>query len=217
MPLLASVIPRQARPAHPCDPRRYLPIGVGLISLRYGLPQAGRCAAAERHHQPVALTLHAVPAALTLIAVAVPIASRLPDASPAGPSQNRSSLFGLVFRPGLPRFGSRHRRWRGNQRSGFHRPGSCLDDDDGAGFGGSDRGALRRPPCVDDTQRGPGAIRVTLRLYLPLASLAGADFVMAYRLASWGCWVPNLIIAEWWSQSPQAGERPPPDPVPSLG
>ena len=37
---------------------------------------------------------------------------------------------------------------------------------------------------------------VTLRLYLPLAAVAGFSFAEAYPLVAWLCWVPNLVIAE---------------------
>lgn len=38
---------------------------------------------------------------------------------------------------------------------------------------------------------------VTLRIYLPISQIAGYEFVDAYRAIAWMCWVPNLIIAEW--------------------
>jgi uncharacterized membrane protein len=38
---------------------------------------------------------------------------------------------------------------------------------------------------------------VTLRLYLPLSLLAGADFAVAYSIIAWLCWVPNLVVAEY--------------------
>jgi uncharacterized membrane protein len=38
---------------------------------------------------------------------------------------------------------------------------------------------------------------VTLRIWLPLLQFAvGMEFILAYRIISWLCWVPNLIIAE---------------------
>jgi len=38
---------------------------------------------------------------------------------------------------------------------------------------------------------------VTLRIYLPLSTqVMHLDFIAAYRVISWACWVPNLIIAE---------------------
>lgn len=37
---------------------------------------------------------------------------------------------------------------------------------------------------------------VTLRLYLPIAQIAGLDFLPSYRAIAWLCWVPNLIAAE---------------------
>ena len=37
---------------------------------------------------------------------------------------------------------------------------------------------------------------VTLRLYLPLLSLAGLSFIDAYRAVSYLAWIPNLFVAE---------------------
>ena len=38
---------------------------------------------------------------------------------------------------------------------------------------------------------------VTLRIWLPLAQILQIDFIAAYRVIAWLCWVPNLIIAQW--------------------
>ena len=38
---------------------------------------------------------------------------------------------------------------------------------------------------------------VTLRLWLPLSSLLPIDPAEAYQAVSWFCWVPNIILAEW--------------------
>ncbi len=38
---------------------------------------------------------------------------------------------------------------------------------------------------------------VTLRIYLPLSQIAGIPFDEAYPAIAWMCWVPNLIIVEW--------------------
>ena len=37
---------------------------------------------------------------------------------------------------------------------------------------------------------------VTLRVWLPLSQIAGIEFVEAYRVVAWLCWVPNLLVAE---------------------
>jgi uncharacterized membrane protein len=37
---------------------------------------------------------------------------------------------------------------------------------------------------------------VTLRAYLPLATVAGVEFDVAYPAIAWLCWVPNLLAAE---------------------
>jgi Predicted membrane protein (DUF2306) len=36
---------------------------------------------------------------------------------------------------------------------------------------------------------------VTLRIWLPLLTLAFHDFVKAYLIVAWMCWVPNMIVA----------------------
>jgi hypothetical protein len=45
---------------------------------------------------------------------------------------------------------------------------------------------------------------VTLRLYLPSSQLAGLPITIAYPAISWLCWVPNLLIAEWFVRSRHA-------------
>jgi hypothetical protein len=37
---------------------------------------------------------------------------------------------------------------------------------------------------------------ITLRLYLPILSIAGFPIAASYPLVAWICWVPNLIFAE---------------------
>lgn len=39
---------------------------------------------------------------------------------------------------------------------------------------------------------------VTLRIYIPLSQMAGLPFDPSYVAISWMCWVPNLLVAEWW-------------------
>lgn len=36
---------------------------------------------------------------------------------------------------------------------------------------------------------------VTLRVWLPLLSIAMGEFNSAYRIVAWLCWVPNIIVA----------------------
>lgn len=38
---------------------------------------------------------------------------------------------------------------------------------------------------------------VTLRLWMAVFDLGGAEFVQAYILVAWLSWVPNLMVAEW--------------------
>lgn len=39
---------------------------------------------------------------------------------------------------------------------------------------------------------------VTLRIWLPLLTIAFGDFKIAYQIVAWLCWVPNLIFAYFW-------------------
>ncbi|MGB5822111.1 MAG: DUF2306 domain-containing protein [Saonia sp.] len=39
---------------------------------------------------------------------------------------------------------------------------------------------------------------VTLRIWLPLLGYVFGDFVTAYRIVAWLCWVPNIIVAFFW-------------------
>jgi len=36
---------------------------------------------------------------------------------------------------------------------------------------------------------------VTLRIWLPVLTAVFQDFLIAYRLVSWLCWIPNIIVA----------------------
>jgi uncharacterized membrane protein len=39
---------------------------------------------------------------------------------------------------------------------------------------------------------------VTLRIYLPLSMLSGMPFEASYPIIAWLCWLPNMVIMEWW-------------------
>jgi len=39
---------------------------------------------------------------------------------------------------------------------------------------------------------------VTLRIWLPILTIAFGDFTIAYRIVAWLCWVPNIIFAFFW-------------------
>jgi len=43
---------------------------------------------------------------------------------------------------------------------------------------------------------------VTLRIYLPLSIASGIPFLDAYQAIAWACWVPNLLVVEWWLLRP---------------
>lgn len=39
---------------------------------------------------------------------------------------------------------------------------------------------------------------VTLRIWLPLLTMAFGEFLIAYKIVAWLCWVPNMIFAYFW-------------------
>ncbi|WP_375325270.1 DUF2306 domain-containing protein [Flagellimonas sp. GZD32] len=39
---------------------------------------------------------------------------------------------------------------------------------------------------------------VTLRIWLPLLSIVFGEFLIAYKIVAWLCWVPNIIFAYFW-------------------
>ena len=39
---------------------------------------------------------------------------------------------------------------------------------------------------------------VMLRVWLPVLAIVFSDFIVAYRIVSWICWVPNMIFAFLW-------------------
>ena len=39
---------------------------------------------------------------------------------------------------------------------------------------------------------------VTLRIWLPLLTIAFQDFIIAYRIVAWLCWIPNIVFAYFW-------------------
>lgn len=39
---------------------------------------------------------------------------------------------------------------------------------------------------------------VTLRIWLPILHIVFDDFIVAYRLVAWLCWVPNMVFAYYW-------------------
>jgi len=46
-----------------------------------------------------------------------------------------------------------------------------------------------------------------LRVWVPLSIGLGFDFVTAYMLIGWLCWVPNLLVAEWIIRSTRPAQR----------
>lgn len=46
---------------------------------------------------------------------------------------------------------------------------------------------------------------VTLRLLLPLSQVAGIAFLTAYAAIAWLCWLPNLLLAEWFLRTRPRG------------
>ncbi|MSP95606.1 MAG: DUF2306 domain-containing protein [Alphaproteobacteria bacterium] len=45
---------------------------------------------------------------------------------------------------------------------------------------------------------------VTLRIYVPASLAGGVDFAVAYPIIAWLCWVPNLLVVEWYLNTANA-------------
>ncbi len=39
---------------------------------------------------------------------------------------------------------------------------------------------------------------VTLRIWLPLLTIIWGEFLLAYKIVAWLCWVPNIVFAHLW-------------------
>ncbi|WP_318342979.1 DUF2306 domain-containing protein [Flagellimonas baculiformis] len=39
---------------------------------------------------------------------------------------------------------------------------------------------------------------VTLRIWLPLLTIVLGEFLLAYKIVAWLCWVPNIVFAHLW-------------------
>jgi hypothetical protein len=50
---------------------------------------------------------------------------------------------------------------------------------------------------------------VTLRLYIPASHAAGIAFESAYPAIAWLCWMPNLLVAEYFARNQMAPARSP--------
>lgn len=50
---------------------------------------------------------------------------------------------------------------------------------------------------------------VTLRLYLPVAMIAGLPMAASYAAIAWLCWVPNLAFAHWLTRRRRAQQAVP--------
>lgn len=50
---------------------------------------------------------------------------------------------------------------------------------------------------------------VTLRLWLPGMVASGVPFATAYPVVAWLCWVPNLLVAEWFFNRARPRMSPP--------
>ena len=49
---------------------------------------------------------------------------------------------------------------------------------------------------------------VMLRVWAPLSDAVGIDFLVAYRVIGWLCWVPNLLVAQWIIVRTRPAQRP---------
>jgi uncharacterized membrane protein len=48
---------------------------------------------------------------------------------------------------------------------------------------------------------------VMLRLWMPILVSLGVEFLVAYIVVAWLCWIPNLLVAEWMIRRRCAGRQ----------
>jgi uncharacterized membrane protein len=48
---------------------------------------------------------------------------------------------------------------------------------------------------------------VMLRLWMPILVSLGVEFLVAYIVVAWLCWIPNLLVAEWMIRRRRAGRQ----------
>jgi uncharacterized membrane protein len=48
---------------------------------------------------------------------------------------------------------------------------------------------------------------VMLRLWLPLLTSIGFEFLPSYLVVAWLCWIPNLLVVEWMIRRRRAGRQ----------
>jgi Predicted membrane protein (DUF2306) len=51
------------------------------------------------------------------------------------------------------------------------------------------------------------AAAITLRIYLLILPFTGISFLTGYRMIAWGCWISNLLFAEWLLRNRARSER----------
>lgn len=178
-----------------------LTTGVGVVSLRYGLPSRPASAPipnASAH--PVTLSLHAVPAALALIMMPFQLHPGFRARHPRAHRVLGRTYAGLVALASLAALRLAPTALGGPiSASGF--TGLALAWIATTGI--AVRAAVARRIDVHRAWMTRSAAltfaAVTLRLLLPFTTrVLGMDFVMAYRAIAWLCWLPNLCVAEWW-------------------
>lgn len=184
-----------------------LPVGVGLASLRYGLPgRPGALPIPNAALHPVALALHAVPAALALIIAPLQLT---PGLRARRPGLHRA--LGRAYAVLVP-VGGLAALWiapdaQGGlvSAAGFTALALAWMTTSAVGVEAARRGRIAAHRAWMTRSAALTFAAVTLRLYLPLAMVAGLPFTPAYRAISWLCWLPNLLVAEAWLRS--AGRR----------
>ncbi|MDH7446979.1 DUF2306 domain-containing protein [Aquimarina sp. 2201CG14-23] len=48
---------------------------------------------------------------------------------------------------------------------------------------------------------------VTLRIWLPVLTVSFGDFIIAYSIVAWLCWIPNLIVAYYLTRNIRSSTR----------
>jgi uncharacterized membrane protein len=171
---------------------------VGLVSLRYALPQVPFPANLPNFQQRHGwLVAHAIFSSVALLAGPWQFLARLRERRPGlhrtiGKIYCVAVLLGWLTSVPI----AAHAKAGAISSTGFLTLGLLWIGCTAAGY------FTIRAGKVTDHRRwmvrsyALTAAAITLRIYLPLTPLIGVPFSSAYRIIAWACWVPNLLFAE---------------------
>lgn len=177
-----------------------LATGVGLLSLRYALPEipfAPPLPSLVTHR--TLLVIHAVTAALALLLGPPQLLPGLRRRFPAAHRLTGRAYAVAVLVAGLTALPVATNAAGGMMSAlGFTALGVAWLWTTGMGVARAVQGRIAEHRRWMIRSYALTAAAITLRVLLPASGAAGGPFDIAYPAIAWLCWVPNAIAAEAW-------------------